>query len=606
MAGIIGYYDPDGILRPDTLNVMARAQFHKEFYNYNPIKREWGAIGIVDNRTTGHSHLITSEEHQAFIACRGDTQESDLISLLMNTDGSINEDNLNKINGHFVSALLHDKSRTIHLINDRFGLYPIYIAHYKSALIFSSEQKSLLATGLIKNSIDQIAISLILSIGEVCGDRTLFENIKALPSSTILTASHRGIVSKKYWQYNYVEDKTLSWQESVTNASSALENSLYRIGEQHKTLGVPLSGGLDSRLLLSVASRYSKVNSYTWGVEHSKDIIVARKVAQRLGSRHSEIYVDGNYLETMASSGVWLTEGLTSVTNFHVLPHVDRVADENNVILDGLAGDAILGGSFINDAWLHEPDEHKAGKNIWNWRYQGWLGEQYSGMLQEISNDAREDFINIFQKTSGKTSMDRAMAFLIDNRVRRNSICGTEILRSRLGTYHPFFDNGVIDATRIIPHQWRCRHKFYLSVLKKLSPDAASIMWDRTALPVSVPYWMSWFSLATHKVMNKTADRVNLKLNFFSKNPSPFADWFRTNLNSYVCELLLDESTLNRGWVPREVIISAVSGHMSNQFDASLFIGSLIRLELFARLFIDDLDAAINEFSAMPDNMEIQ
>ncbi len=607
MAGIIGYYDPDGVLAPDTLTIMAKAQFHKNSYHYLSVIREWGAIGLVDESTTGHSNLVSSEAAKSSFAYRGDFQNidhTDLIASLINADLSVNENNLNKVNGHFAGAFLHEKNRTIQLITDRHGLYPLYIAYYKSALLFSSEQKSILATGVIAPQLDQTAVSLVLTIGEVCGDRTLFSDIKTIPSATVITASTTGISAKKYWQYIYKEDKLLDWQDSVNNVSNALNDSLLQICQRNKQLGVPLSGGLDSRLLLSLASKHSKTSSYTWGVEHSKDVIIARKVAQRLGVNHNEIFVNGDYLETQAAKGVWLTEGLTSVTNFHVLPHVDRVAMDNHVILDGLAGDAILGGSFINDAWLTEQNVARSAQQIWNWRYRGWMGEQGTDMLSEFSDNAKSEFVSIYQNSPGDTPMDKAMAFLIDNRVRRNSICGTEILRSQLGTYHPFFDNNVIDATRVLPHQWRRRHKFYLSVLKQLSPEAASIIWDRTALPVSVPYWLTWSSLAAHKVLTQGLNKLHIKLNMFSKNPSPFADWFRTNLKDYVYGLLLDEATLNRGLVPREIIVNSVIGHMNNRFDASLFIGSLIRLELFARLYIDDLDTTIDTFSCMPDNQK--
>ena len=592
MAGIIGYYDPDGILSPDALDIMASAQFHHESYSYKYEKREWGAIGIIDDATNGHSKIARSSDGKSCVVCRGDSNGDDY-------NYPITDIKLLQRKGHFASAVLHDESKTINLINDRFGLYPIYIARYKNALIFASEQKSLLVLNIIATDIDQISVSLIISIGELCGDRTLFQNIKTLPSATVLTACNDGISTRKYWQYKYEVKEAPSWRESVEQVSESLERAVRRISTQHHDIGVPLSGGLDSRLLLALAKKKSNVTSYTWGVDYSKDVKIAKNVAQQLGSKHNEIHVNGDYLATMAPQGVWLTEGLTSATNFHVLPHVDYVSGKSSVVLDGLAGDAILGGNFIADGWLHTLDANKAAENIWHWRHSGWLGDFASNDMEELSNPAREEFIKLFHSYSGKTPMDQSMAFLLDNRVRRNSICGTEILRSKLITYHPFFDNDFIDTVSVLPHQWRRRHKFYLAVLKQLSPEAASIVWDRTALPASAPYWMSWSSLAIHKVLSKASNKFNIGSMIFNKSPSPFSNWFRDNLSNYVSDLLLDERTLNRGWVPRDLLIKAVTGHMNQEFNASSFIGSMISLELFARLFIDDLPSAINTYSKM-------
>ena len=591
MAGIIGYYDPDGILAEDSIDVMVAAQFHDESYVYDSIKRDWGAIGIIDNTSNGKPQIVNLDNKETFIAYRGDLDK------LSNLHYPIGGKNLLDLKGHFSSAILHDKNKTINLVNDRFGHYPIYFAKYKNALIFSSEQKSILALGVIPTEMDKISISLVLSIGEVCGDRTLFENIKTLPSASILTAGNSEVNTKKYWKYKYQADNTLGWTESVRRVSEAFEAGVQRICNRHKEIGVPLSGGLDSRLLLSLATKYSKVTSFTWGVDYSKDIIVARKVAQQFGSKHNEIDVNGDYLPLMAAQGVWLTEGLTSITNFHVLPHVARVASESSSILDGLAGDAILGGNFINDAWLNTSNIEEAAESIWNWRHSGWMGEFNTSGMDEENILAKQEFIKTFKSYDGLSPMDKAMAFLIDNRVRRNSICGTEMLRSKLNTYHPFFDYDFIDVVSEVPHKWRRRHKFYLAVLNRLSPKAANIIWDRTALPASSPFWLTWLSLAFHKVLTKIVNKFHINSKTFSKNPSPFATWFREDLSDYVSEILLDEKTLSRGWVPRDVLINAVSGHMQNKFDASAFIGSMIRLELFARLFVDDLTGSINKLS---------
>lgn len=196
--------------------------------------------------------------------------------------------------------------------------------------------------------------------------------------------------------------------------------------------------------------------------------------------------------------------------------------------------------------------------------------------------------------------MDKAMAFLIDNRVRRTTNCGTELFRSSLFVRQPFMDTDFIDVIRTIPHQWRKRHRFYLATIKKYAPLSTRAPYQRTMLPASSPYWLSWLALATQRGTVEMAKRLGLSDPYPGKSPSDFPSWFRGALRSWVETILLDDRTLDRGVIPADAVRDAVGLHMKRERDLSSLIGAMLSVELFCRVFLDDLEGSISNLARTP------
>lgn len=185
--------------------------------------------------------------------------------------------------------------------------------------------------------------------------------------------------------------------------------------------------------------------------------------------------------------------------------------------------------------------------------------------------------------------MDKTMAFLTDNRVRRITTCGTELFRSQMLVKQPFMDADVIEAMRTVPHVWRKRHHFYLSVLKQFAPRSAGAQYQRTMLPASAPYSLNLLSMAFQRGYGLLEKRAGFPHLFKGKSPSDFEQWFRGTLKGYVEDVLLSERALSRGIVNPDVVRQAVSLHMAGTRDHASLIGAMISIEVFCRLFLDNL-----------------
>jgi asparagine synthase (glutamine-hydrolysing) len=267
---------------------------------------------------------------------------------------------------------------------------------------------------------------------------------------------------------------------------------------------------------------------------------------------------------------------------------VDPVAEDCDTILNGYAGDAILGGNFINRAWWEAETRPRAAEALWKWRdtqlrppYRETLfGPALSGCAVY---SAKATFINGYLGTEGDTPMDAAMAFLLDNRVRRRTLCGTELMRWRVESDQPFFDNDFVDFLMGVPHAWRFRHSLYIQMLKSCFPTAGRARWDRTGLRANAPRWLRYLSLGAHRLGRYRPFRPL----FRSRQVADFPSWMRGPLRTYIEGLLTDQRTLDRQLFNPDVVRRALADHMASVTDNSSLLGSLISLELFARLHVD-------------------
>jgi len=166
--------------------------------------------------------------------------------------------------------------------------------------------------------------------------------------------------------------------------------------------------------------------------------------------------------------------------------------------LDGYAGDAVLGGNFIKPAWLNNSNTAEVADNLWDWRLNSTVQQfQQSKEVSDFIKEAKPLFVQTYAEYQGETSMDVVMAFLMDNRVRRVTVGGTELFRTQFTVKQPFMDVDLMNAINSVPHEWRNRHRLYVDVLKQTAPDVAAVAWQRTCIP-SLPlmflvgyHWLS-------------------------------------------------------------------------------------------------------------------
>jgi len=594
MAAIVGYFDLKKQLPQNTLNTMLKAAYTVSA-SQKSHDEEWGGLGII-NQPSDQTSFMECDD-LSVIGVTGTFEPVPELTEFPRLD-KMDIEQVSLLRGGYIWVQMDVQKQQFVIVNDHFARHPLYVTKYKDAVLFSTQIKSLLSALPGDQTLDKSAVAMMLSIGEVVGNQTLIEGVETLAAAQILTIDKHGSQYNPYWQYSYKQDFSINKKDAIQVIGEMLTQSVERAISYSDTVTVPLSGGLDSRFLLGVANKTKEVHAYTWGVPGCRDLIYAKKTAKKINCKHDCFEFTPNYLEKYADQGVWITEGQIPVINFHVLPYVNRLAKDGNfTLLDGFAGDAVLGGNFIKSTWLNNPNTKVVADELWYWRLNDTVKSLQSSELSSMVANSKEIFSSIYAEYQGETSMDSVMAFLMDNRVRRTTTGGTEIFRTQFAVKQPFMDVDLITAINQVPHKWRKRHRLYVDVLNKFAPDVASVAWQRTCLPPATPYVLSWSSLAVQRAYKEARKYLSLPDLIGNDSPSQFGEWFQVELKSYVEDILFSERTYDRNILPMTSLEMAWSKHLAGEIDASSFLGAAISIELFARLFMDDLNASIQRFS---------
>ncbi|MGB0681396.1 MAG: asparagine synthase (glutamine-hydrolyzing) [Magnetovibrionaceae bacterium] len=255
------------------------------------------------------------------------------------------------LNGMFALALYDSEDHALQLIRDRLGIKPLYWAQTTSGtVLFASEPKAILASGLIKPRINRSAIGTYLVQSCLPGTETLFEGIHKVPPGHRLSVSADGRTRlEAYWQPGPASDQPSSpgdrraWIEDLLRSSVSLQL------RSDVPLGALLSGGIDSGLVVALAAQAQSqpLNTFTVrfdGADYDESPL-AQAVADRYGTRHQTISVSATDAQAELVRLAWYMDD--PVADAALAPNalIEQVlARHVTVALNGTGGDELFAG----------------------------------------------------------------------------------------------------------------------------------------------------------------------------------------------------------------------------------------------------------------------
>jgi asparagine synthetase B (glutamine-hydrolysing) len=171
---------------------------------------------------------------------------------------------LGRLQGSFALALWDAAHGVLVLTSDRFGLRNVYYNISDGVLYFAPLVGALLAVSAVERRIDLGAVADFLTFHHVLGDRSLLRGVRALPPATIATFDGRRLRLERYWSPRY-RAAGGGVDGYVEEFGKRLEAAVDRALTGPPRPGLPVSGGLDSRAMLSVLGGSRRVHCFTVG-----------------------------------------------------------------------------------------------------------------------------------------------------------------------------------------------------------------------------------------------------------------------------------------------------------------------------------------------------
>lgn len=198
---------------------------------------------------------------------------------------------LERIDGAFALAIADMEHQELLLARDRIGKKPLYWYQDKSHLIFGSELKALLATGLVPQTPSRDALAMYLYFGFIPQDLSPIENVnKLLPGHYFLYRSSKGRTVKPYWSYSehFTKETAESPKVILSHLSKLLQESTQNlIPPDDAPLGCFVTGGLGSATVAwEVDRQVEKGRLHSFSVafkdQTERDVEIAKEVADTL------------------------------------------------------------------------------------------------------------------------------------------------------------------------------------------------------------------------------------------------------------------------------------------------------------------------------------
>ena len=591
MAGWLGVWTCDGV-RPDAhrwaLSIRAAVRYggaiteqHGEQFSLGAWRRQAGEFpqsGVIS---------ASAGTQVAWVGqCVDDTGDTSTQAMSLVAADAFNESTVAALNGPFAALMFRAQPFEARIVTDRYRHYPVYVFKGRNVVVASTEMRCVLPW-LEQVTLNRDAVNMLLRCGELIDRMTLINGIELLPPGTVLCERDGKCTERRYWSLRHDGSNAGSLEATAENLSERISVAVRRLQAVSPRLGVTLSGGLDSRLILDLCSDTANVPSFTCGLPGCRDILCATQFANLIGSPHTVKHWEPEKFPPLWARGVDLTAGAIGVDHMYMLPFVGLLGTACDVVLNGLAGDAILGGNFLKYSWLKETDIHRLGRASWRWRVsEGMdaLADRLMGVEKRESASSEQWAASVAARP-GARPVERLNDWLYENRVFRTTNSGTMLMRSGVESHAPFFDRDFIDAVLKVRQEHKFKHRLYLRVMKQATPRAASVTWQRTNVAPGRGYYANLAAMAVQGVLGKVSAPLGIDL-FKSLKVADPAAWFRGPWQASAANIVISDRALQRGLFDPAVVRSLWDEHLAGR-NWSRQLSVLTAIELFARQMID-------------------
>jgi asparagine synthase (glutamine-hydrolysing) len=256
---------------------------------------------------------------------------------------------LDRLRGMFAFAL-HDTRRGLLLARDRLGIKPLYYHAGHHLLLFASEVKALLHSGMVDGERDRSALAGYLMAGAVPSPRTTYRAVRCLPAGSWAEWKDGRLDVRTYWD---LERPAGANDCDAEELRALLEEMVERHLISDVPLGVFLSGGVDSAALVALATRVRRAKgeaealttlTVIFDEREFSEANAASEIARRFGTRHREIRVGSDdFKSELPAFLAAMDQPTNDGVNSYFVSKAARQAGLK-VVLSGLGGDEVFWG----------------------------------------------------------------------------------------------------------------------------------------------------------------------------------------------------------------------------------------------------------------------
>jgi asparagine synthase (glutamine-hydrolysing) len=445
------------------------------------------------------------------------------------------KDVVKQLRGAFAFVVWDARKDRLLIARDRFGEKPLYLHENDGILYFASEVKALLKIPKIVKRVDLTAVRDCLVYRYVPGPRTLFAGIRKLQPGSYGLWQYGKLHEVRYWvppdRVPYVKRKN----------ERALEGFLALLEEAvalHPAEGIVLSGGLDSAVLLALASAKSaKPKAFSLRLEGDKASELPAHAAKHFGAAHHEIVVPAaelmSHLEYLVSCR---DAPVSRPADLAVCRLASEAGRSVKTLLTSDGCDEVIGSERRGVA--------QAGRGV---------EAIPAGLLAPLAKESAcvERQSDVEPKTSPlrRALYSKQTTWLPDELLERNDrVAAAASVEARM----PFLDHRVAEYVSALPDERRMQGMTTRCILR----EAARLL---------VP--------APLRQRTKEGWRLDV------------AGWLRNELRDFACEHLQGRSSATRQYYDAAALDRLLDEHLKGRKNHEMLLWTLLNLEIWHRTY---------------------
>ncbi len=406
MCGINGVFNIDQAENTEAITKMNLCLAHRGPDDQGIHSEEGMALGqtrlsIIDLSSAGHQPMYSNDKRYVLVF-NGEIYnfrqlKSELdYPFVSGTDSEViiaayikwGKDCVSHFNGMFAFAIWDTHEKVLFIARDRMGIKPLYFHRNERELLFSSEIRSLLASGKVAGKLSRSGLVDYMKYQTVHAPYTILQDVYMLEPGCIMTVSRNRdkleVKKTNYWKpgqdrqdlsgKNYEEVKQLIRNKFTTAVERRLEADV--------PFGAFLSGGIDSSAIVGVMSQVADKQVKTFNISFTEkefsEAKYAKIIAKKFNTDHHEIQLSPeHFLEQIPSALKSMDHPSGDGPNTWIVSKATREAGIT-MALSGLGGDELFAGYPVFKRM------HKLHRKQWLWQTPGFLRRSGGSMLKKI------------------------------------------------------------------------------------------------------------------------------------------------------------------------------------------------------------------------------
>ena len=513
-----------------------------------------------------------------------------------------------RLRGMFAFAIWDAPRRRLLLARDRLGVKPLYWTQAGDRLLFGSEIKSIVESGLVAPEADESRLPELLSTRYLSGAGTLFKGVHRLLPGHTLVFEDGQVTTREYWDVPARREGEpsgrISDREAVQRFRELLEESVRIRLMADVPLGMFLSGGLDSSAIAALMARMIDRPLQTFSVAFKQrafsELTYARQVSTAIGADAHEIVIDDRDFFGALPRLIWHEDEPIAHPSSVPLYFVSELARQHvKVVLTGEGSDELLAGYG------------KYPRALVNWRaaaaygvlphpVRTWIADRVVPRLpQPVRHYASRSFVSVARTPEAMFFDNFAAIGLARQRALLNGRFGGATADQAYGPSRAYFDapNG---SSTVLDRLLYTDLKTYLVELLMKQDQMSMAASIESRVPfldhklvefaASLPPRLKLRGFTTKWILREAVRSIlppailsRPKMGF----PVPFGLWMGGAWNGVARDVLLDARSRQRGIIDPAAVDALLTAQAAGAANGADALWSLLNLELWYRTYID-------------------